>query len=93
MPLAEQDLEAAYDYVQQDNESAAKRLVARLFSAVGMLTHHPLAGREGGVKGTRELVVAGTPYVIPYRIRQDEIQVLAVLHGARRWPTAFLNGV
>jgi toxin ParE1/3/4 len=89
MPLAEQDLEAAYDYVQQDNEDAAKRLVARIFSAVGMLSRHPLAGREGRVQGTRELVVAGTPYLIAYRIHRDEIQILAVLHGARRWPTAF----
>jgi toxin ParE1/3/4 len=89
MPLAEEDLEAAYDYVQQDNENAAKQLVARIFSAVGMFTRHPLAGRQGRVQGTRELVVAGTPYIIAYRIRQDEIQILAVLHGARRWPATF----
>jgi toxin ParE1/3/4 len=89
MPLAEQDLEAAYDYVQQDNKDAARRLVKRILSGVGMLSRHPLAGRESRVRGTRELVVAGTPYVIAYRIHRDEIQILAILHGARRWPTAF----
>jgi addiction module RelE/StbE family toxin len=89
MPLAEQDLEAAYEYVRQDNENAAKQLVARIFSAVGMLTRYPLAGREGRVQGTRELAIARTPYVVAYRIRQDEIQILTVLHGAQRWPTAF----
>ena len=89
MPLAEQDLEAAYQYVRQDNESAAKQIVARIFSAVGMLTRYPLAGREGRVQATRELAIARTPYVIAYRIRQDEIQILAVLHGAQRWPTTF----
>ena len=89
MPLAAQDLEAAYDYAQQDSENAAKQLTARIFSAVGMLTPHPLAGREGRARGTRELAVARTPYVIAYRIRQDEIQILAVLHGAQRWPTTF----
>ena len=89
MPLAEQDLEAVYEYVRQDNENAAKQLVARIFSAVGMLTRHPLAGREGRVQGTRELAVAQTPYVIAYRIRQDEIQILTVLHGAQRWPATF----
>ena len=68
---------------------AAKQLVARIFSAVGMLTRHPFAGREGRVQGTRELAVARTPYVIAYRIRQEEIQILAVLHGAQRWPTTF----
>jgi toxin ParE1/3/4 len=89
MPLAEQDLEAAYEYVRHDNENAAKQLVARILSAVGMLTRYPLAGREGRVRGTRELGVARTPYVIAYRIRQDDIQILAVLHGAQRWPTTF----
>lgn len=89
MPLAEQDLEAAYDYVRQDNESAARQLVARIFSSVGMLTRHPLAGREGRVKGTRELVVGRSAYIIAYRVLQDEIQILAVLHGAQRWPTTF----
>jgi plasmid stabilization system protein ParE len=44
-PLAEQDLEAAYDYVQQDNENAARRLVERILSGVGMLSRHPFAGR------------------------------------------------
>jgi addiction module RelE/StbE family toxin len=89
MPLAEQDLEAAYEYVRQDNESAAKQLVAPIFSAVGMLTRYPLAGREGRVQGTRELAVVRTPYVVAYRIRQDVIQVLAILHGAHRWSAAF----
>ncbi len=89
MPLAEEDLNAAYDYVREDNENAAKRLVARIFSAVGMLTRHPGAGREGRVKGTRELAVARTPYIIAYRVRHDEIQILAVIHGARRWPATF----
>jgi toxin ParE1/3/4 len=53
------------------------------------LIRYPLAGREGRVPGTRELAVTRTPYVIPYRICGDEIQILAVIHGAQRWATAF----
>jgi toxin ParE1/3/4 len=89
MPLAEQDLDAAYEYVLEDSENSAKQLVAQIFSAVGMLMRYPLAGREGRVPGTRELPVTRTPYVIAYRICGDEIQILAVIHGAERWPTAF----
>ena len=89
MPLAEQDLDSAYEYVRQENKSAAKQLMARIFSAAGMLLRHPLAGREGRVSGTRELVVARTPYVIAYRLRGSEIQILAVLHGAQQWPSSF----
>ena len=81
----------ATTYHKQDNKSAAQQLVVRIFSAVGMLTRHPLTGREGRVKGTRELAIAQAPYIIAYRIHRDEIQILAALHGAQRWPTAFIT--
>ena len=89
MPLAEQDLEAAYEYVRQDNPKAASRLVARVFQAVEMLSRNPSAGHTGRVPATRELSIAHTPYIVAYRHTQDEIQILAVIHGARRWPTSF----
>ena len=34
--------------------------------------------------GTRELVIAGTRYVVPYRVKGDRLAILAVLHGAQR---------
>jgi len=89
MPLAEQDLDFAYDYIRQDSPGAAKRIVSRIISAVGILTRHPLAGREGRVGGTREMVVGRTPFIVAYRLRGDEIQILAVIHSAKRWPTGF----
>jgi plasmid stabilization system protein ParE len=89
MPLAEQDLEAAYEYVRQDNSSAASRLVARIFKAVEMLQRFPSAGHPGRVPATRELTLARTPYIVVYRLTRDEIQILSVIHGARRWPESF----
>ncbi len=49
------------------------------------LAEHPELGRVGRVGGTRELVVTGTPYLLVYRIRGDELQILRVLHGRRQW--------
>jgi addiction module RelE/StbE family toxin len=89
MPLAELDLEAAYAYVRQDNPKAASRLVARVFRAVEMLSRYPSAGHPGRVPATRELSIAHTPYIVAYRYTQDQIQILAVIHGARRWPMSF----
>jgi plasmid stabilization system protein ParE len=89
MPLAEQDLDAAYAYVCQDNPPAAARLVRRIFEAVEMLGRYPSAGHPGRVPATRELSIARTPYIVVYRPTENEIQVLSVLHGARRWPTTF----
>jgi toxin ParE1/3/4 len=87
---ATRQLAAAHAYVEADNPSAADRLVLRVVESVARLASYPLAGREGRVKGTRELVIVDTPYIVAYRIRsKNVIQVLAVLHGKRRWPDTF----
>ncbi len=64
-------------------------MVAGLVASVDALRDHPNLGRPGRLTGTRELVVSGTPYVVPYRVLGDDVQILAVFHGARRWPAAF----
>ncbi len=92
MPLAEQDLDAAYEYVRQDNPQAASRLVSRIFKGVEMLSRYPFAGHPGRVPATRELSIARTPFIVVYQPTQDEIKILAVIHGARRWPTSFGEG-
>jgi addiction module RelE/StbE family toxin len=78
------DLEAIGDFIARDNPVAAKRLVISLVASVDALRDHPNLGRPGRLAETRELVVAGTPYIAPYRVRGDTIEVLAVFHGARQ---------
>jgi toxin ParE1/3/4 len=57
--------------------------------AVHLLAGHPALGRAGRVVGTRELVVASTPYIIPYRVCEARVEVLRVFHAARKWPPKF----
>jgi addiction module RelE/StbE family toxin len=92
MPLPEQDLTAAYEYIGQDNPKAASRLVTRVFQAVEMLSRYPSAGHLGRVPATRELTIAHTPYIVAYRHTEDQIQILAIIHGARRWSISFGEG-
>ena len=87
--IARANLNAEADYIAQESPAAAARLVLRLVQAVERLKTHPAMGRPGRVSGTRELVVPGTPYVIPYRVRGDSIEIIRVLHSARRWPEEF----
>ena len=82
------DLEAIGDFIARDNPVAAKRLVVSLVASVDALRDHPNLGRPGRLAETRELVVAGTPYIVPYRVLGDDVEILAVFHGARRWPRA-----
>jgi len=81
-----QRLEEIGDHIALDNPAAASRVVAVIGQKVEGLAAHPLVGRAGRVAGTRELVVVGTPYVVAYRIRGQQIAILAVFHGAQRWP-------
>ena len=58
-------------------------------NAVEILKRFPASGRPGRVAGTRELVVSRTPYIVPYRVRDDTVELLLVLHAARKWPSQF----
>lgn len=72
----------------QDNPAAADRQIERILAAIAGLLQFPEIGRPSRRSGTREMVVAGTPYIAAYRLRRDVIEVLRVLHGRQRWPDA-----
>jgi toxin ParE1/3/4 len=80
------NLDQAADYIAQDNRAAAAAIVKEAFRLTDLLADNPNMGRPGRVPGTRELVMAHYPYIIPYRIRNGWVEVLRVFHAARRWP-------
>jgi addiction module RelE/StbE family toxin len=75
--------------IAKDNEGAAARTIGRIRASVKRLEAHPHIGRPGKTAGTRELVVPGTPYIIPYQVLQDRIEILSVVHGKQQWPQNF----
>ena len=84
-----ENLNAVAEYISRDNPAAAVRTVAAIVDAVENLKRFPALGRPGRVSGTRELVVPGTPYIVPYRVRGDAVELLRVFHPARKWPSQF----
>jgi len=80
------DLESLRNYISQEQPRAAAAMAGLIREAVDGLSRFPERGRPGRVAGTRELVIPGTPFVVPYRVAGQEVQILAVLHGARAWP-------
>ena len=83
---AVEDLKTVRTYIARDNPSAAADIAQRIRDAVNILGDYSAAGRAGRVPNTRELVVAGTPYILPYRVRAGSVEILRVLHGAQQWP-------
>ena len=77
------------DYIAKENPRAAFEVAQRIQIAVNQLGEHPEIGRTGRVRGTHELVIHELPYIGPYRIRENEVQILSVYHTSRRWPESF----
>ena len=84
--IAAEDLKSAHEYLSERSPKSADTLIERILSTIDLLEHYPGLGREGRIKGTRELVVTGTRFVVFYRLHRDQIEILGVLHAARKWP-------
>jgi addiction module RelE/StbE family toxin len=88
-PEARQDLRKIYLYLAAENPSATRALQERIKQGVQLLQDNPHIGRPGRVAGTRELVISGTSYIVPYRIGEKRLELLRVYHMARKWPEHF----
>ena len=86
LEAARDDLRAIRRYISRDNPAAAKRVATRIVAATVGLQKNPNLGRPGRWSETRELVIPGSPYILPYRLRGQTLEILRVLHGAQDWP-------
>lgn len=76
-------------YIAQDNPKAAAEFVVHLRDSALLLGEQPNLGRPGRIPGTRELVVSNLHYILPYRVRNDTVEILRVFHTSRKWPEIF----
>ena len=86
-PTALRDLDSLHAYIGNDNPAAADAAIGRILAGIEALSQHPEMGGIGRVSATRELVLP--PMVVAYRLRRGALEILAIIHGARRWPDKF----
>ncbi|MBL3591642.1 MAG: type II toxin-antitoxin system RelE/ParE family toxin [gamma proteobacterium endosymbiont of Lamellibrachia anaximandri] len=82
---AKQHLDAIYAYIARDSKTYALRTVDRITRKSQQIRAFPLSGRqvpEYDIDQIREVFVG--PYRIIYYIKSDQIDVIAVIHGAMR---------
>ena len=80
------DLDEIETYIVEDSPTVAVDVVVKIIKAVSLLREQQGIGRTGRVPGTKELVVPSLPYIVPYRVKDEVVQVLRVYHTSRKWP-------
>jgi plasmid stabilization system protein ParE len=84
---AADDLTHISDYTQERfGPAQARRAALAIYEAADSLRRLPERGRPGRKPGTRELVIAGLPFLVVYRLRGQGVEIMRLLHGAQRWP-------
>ena len=84
------DLDSIFDYISDDNRTAALDMLERIESAIMKLADNP---RMGAVLPTGDLSLVETgyrrmvvqPYLVFYRIGEDEVFIARVLHSRQDW--------
>ena len=84
--IAADDLKSLHEYLSDHAPGHADSMVERILSSIDVLEQYPNLGRPGRLEGTRELVITGTPFIVFYRLRKNQAEILDVLHAARKWP-------
>jgi toxin ParE1/3/4 len=80
---ARRHLDAIHAHIAQNSPHYAQRMVDRLTRRSQQISIHPLSGRSVPEYETSQIreVIEG-PYRIIYYIKPDQVDVLAVIHGA-----------
>jgi addiction module RelE/StbE family toxin len=90
--IAYDDAQHLSEYLKNESsEVIARTVLTRIYDAITSLTQFPEQGRKGRIPGTRELIIAQLPFIVAYRVQGNELQILTIMHAARRWPTNFSN--
>jgi len=84
---AQDDLHQIYKYISEHNPTAAVSVVQTIVEKGHMLSEFPDLGKVGRVAGTRELILSGVPYILPYQVIEGKIEILRVLHTSRKFPS------
>lgn len=77
---AERDLDAHIAYMLERDPEAAARMADAILAQLMTLAEFPFRTRPGRVPGTRELVIAGYPYIAVFEVGANEVVILHINH-------------
>jgi plasmid stabilization system protein ParE len=80
------NLDNAVEFIAADKPTAATEVAQKIWNAAKTIATQPGMGRPGRIPGTRELVIPGLPYILPYMERNQTVFILRVIHTSMKWP-------
>ena len=88
LPRAIENRDAQIDYIAKDSPTAAIDQGDRIEEQVNRLVDYPEMGKPGRKKGTREMAIGKTPFIVVYRwrSRSKRIEIVRLLHGSQQYP-------
>jgi toxin ParE1/3/4 len=82
-PQANSDLTGIFDYIAKERPRAASRVVGKIIKRLESLADHPLSGEAQPKYGADTRFSTVENYLIIYRPRDQGIEVVRIIHGAR----------
>jgi toxin ParE1/3/4 len=85
-PAAADDLQHISDYLKEHHPHYRQATIRKVYAAIKSLNEWPHRGRLGREEGTRELMFLPLPYIAVYRVKEQDIEILRIYHGAQDRP-------
>jgi toxin ParE1/3/4 len=91
LPFAQHDLASISAYYEANaSREIAHRVIRHIVHSASALIENPHLGRPSeSVDGIHELHVAQAPYLLPYRVMGEQIEILRVFHEAQDRPSVW----
>ena len=85
-PAEAKDLQHINDYLKDHHPHYRQPTMRRLYETIHSLKALPYRGQAGRENGTREILFPPLPYVAVYRVKEENIEVIRIYHGAQDRP-------
>jgi plasmid stabilization system protein ParE len=82
-PEALAELEEVLAYIANRSPEGAQRVRQRLKTIIGFVGQHPYAGLKLRKPDLRRIAATPYPYIVFYRVEDDEVIIVGVRHSAR----------
>lgn len=78
------DLEEIRAYIAKENPGAAQSVAKNIIETVNLLEEHPHMGHPSDIDDVLEKQVVGLPYLFPYRVVGQYLQIMRVFHESQQ---------